>query len=513
MIPRLAPSLLFLLFTLLTQSAIADRPHNIFDDDWTPPKPSTTPRSPTIVKPPTPKPEDPATNVTPPTVAPKETAPLTPPTLAPAARLAVPTSAAQAAVRKVMKEVFAEQLADRSISARRKLTTALLAQADKSNDALVDQFVLLAAAIDSAVDAVDLPAAIRAADKMSEKFEVEGLSVKSEAALHIGPKSVSPDQAAENVIAAIELSDELARVDDYVIAIRVCSALQPQTAGSAPLRSLLQQHIRDLGAQRDAAERFARDLAKLSASPNDPAANLAAGKYVCFVKGDWENGLPMLAKSSDAALKTLAAEELIREKSPEATLQTADHWWDTSGKQAYRLYRSSLIAHAAAIYRQLLDKSSGLQKTKIEQRLEEASRLLLETQHYVPVIVVEALIDGASTLHVTPGGIYWKSHGAAKPGLHDGRNELTFVNGVSWKPAWSQPGDRGDDRSNVFPLKIGDRLDFQAVVVGCADAPHTEKIESRDPIHAKLDKDEFVVNIPDSQPGAKWYRVRIFHKP
>jgi hypothetical protein len=377
--------LLTLILLLSLRAGAADRNHNIFDDDWTPPKASTTPRPPATVKPSTPKPEDP-TKVTPPTVPSKETAPISPPPVTPSARLAVPTATAQAAVRKVMKEVFAEQLADRSIPARRKLTTALLTQADKSNDALVDQFVLLAAAIDSAVDAVDLPAAIRAADKMSEKFEVDGLGVKADAALRIGPKSASPDQATENVIAAIDLSDELAKVDDFVIAIRVCSALQPQTAGNAALRSQLQQHIHDLSTARDAAERFARDLAKLSKSPNDPAANLAAGKYACFVKGDWENGLPMLVKGSDVVLKAPATFELSRPSSAEEIAHLADSWWDAATQQADTPSKTALTTHAAALYEPMIDKISGLRKVQIQQRIDKSARSSAETSHGIDLL-------------------------------------------------------------------------------------------------------------------------------
>ncbi len=36
------------------------------------------------------------------------------------------------------------------------------------------------------------------------------------------------------------------------------------------------------------------------------------GTFFCLLKGDWEKGLPMLAKGSDAALKKLAEQELAK---------------------------------------------------------------------------------------------------------------------------------------------------------------------------------------------------------
>jgi len=85
--------------------------------------------------------------------------------------------------------------------------------------------------------------------------------------------------------------------------------------------------------------------------------------------------------------------------------------------------------------------------------------------------------------------------------------------GVAWRPRWSQPGERGNDTSGLFRLRIGKELDFQAEVVGCADKPGTDRIDKRDPIRSKLVDDEFVVTIPDGQLGAKWYRLRIFRAP
>ena len=54
--------------------------------------------------------------------------------------------------------------------------------------------------------------------------------------------------------------------------------------------------------------------AKLRQDPNDAGANLTLGKYHCFVKGDWRQGLSMLVLGSDAALSGLAKEDLATQK-------------------------------------------------------------------------------------------------------------------------------------------------------------------------------------------------------
>jgi hypothetical protein len=432
----------------------ADRPHNIFDDDWTPPKPAQSSRP--APKPQTPPPVDPNTKIAPPTAQPKAVAPQIPVSAPAPARLPIPTPAAQSAVRKVMTEVFADQLIDRSISARRKLTAALLAQVDKSAGAPVEQFVLLAAAVDSAVDAANLPSAFRAADRMAAAFDVDGLEIKIDAAVRIGFKAASPESTTENVNAALELSNELARADDYTAALRVCAALQPATSADPALRSLLQQRQRELSASREAADHFALDLARLTESPDDPDANLAAGRYLCFIKSEWEKGLPMLGKGSDPNLKTLAALELSNPKTPEEIANLADKWWDIVAKQIDQTSRVAVTAHAAALYDRAIVGITGLRKTQIEKRIAEAAKASMHAPGKTVVNLIKLIdvkrdaIGGTWKTVTTPAGTEIESpaKGISKiairyqpPEEYDFHIEFTRVSG---EPSVTQVFTLGD---------------------------------------------------------------------
>ena len=52
----------------------------------------------------------------------------------------------------------------------------------------------------------------------------------------------------------------------------------------------------------------ARNL--LKSNPDDAGANAAVGRYVCFFKGDWAAGLPLLAKGPSGPLTDLARLEI-----------------------------------------------------------------------------------------------------------------------------------------------------------------------------------------------------------
>ena len=71
----------------------------------------------------------------------------------------------------------------------------------------------------------------------------------------------------------------------------------------------------------------------MEAKPTDPEANLIVGRYKCFVKGDWDTGLLMLALGTDPALATLAVKELEGAKSPDEQVKLGDSWWALADKQ------------------------------------------------------------------------------------------------------------------------------------------------------------------------------------
>ena len=94
----------------------------------------------------------------------------------------------------------------------------------------------------------------------------------------------------------------------------------------------------------------------------DLTEHSAAGKYLCFVAGDWEKGLPALAQSDLGSLKGVAAEELAllaaEQYEPERLFELAGKWWVAS--ESYELtaaQQSAVKDHAADLY---ADAANGL---------------------------------------------------------------------------------------------------------------------------------------------------------
>ncbi|HEX5176339.1 MAG TPA: hypothetical protein VFV83_04875 [Chthoniobacteraceae bacterium] len=124
-------------------------------------------------------------------------------------------------------------------------------------------------------------------------------------------------------------------------------------------------------------------------------------------------------------------------------------------------------------------------------------------------IVIEAFVDGPSTLRFTRSGFYWQNGPNAKPGRLGGRNEPTYVNGKEWMPKWRKPGsDRGRDSSEPFAWSIG-QTDLQFHVESIGTERGEIGIEKRKEIEGKRQKGEFWITIPDPEPGARWYKLLI----
>jgi hypothetical protein len=60
--------------------------------------------------------------------------------------------------------------------------------------------------------------------------------------------------------------------------------------------------------------------------PGNPQANLTVGEYTCFVKNDWQTGLPMIARGSDADLRPVALMDLRDPTDTAGQMEVADGW-------------------------------------------------------------------------------------------------------------------------------------------------------------------------------------------
>jgi len=290
--------------------------------------------------------------------------------------------APQGAALEASQKAAADLYGDRFRSAKTATDKTSVA-ADMTDAALqlqdgsADQYVLLKIARQIAAGAGDAAAALRAAEKQAERFDVSAAKLKAETLLTAAREAATTAQHKAVAEAALQLVDNLADEDEIELALDVCEA--GRAAASKSRQSALVKEMAakagDLKKQQAAFLEYRRALAVMENEPAEPAANLAAGRYLCLVKGDWVKGVPMLALGSDAALKAVALMELRGADSAEQQAAIGNAWWDAA-ETGQGAERDTLRLRAGTWYQQAAPKLTGeLAGLKIKQRLEQLASM------------------------------------------------------------------------------------------------------------------------------------------
>jgi hypothetical protein len=213
------------------------------------------------------------------------------------ARRQVPDASAQAAMEKLVRDLYAKEYADHAPAARRKLAAKLLDQADRTQNDPTAQYVLWKEAADLACQGGDPLAALRALTLMDRDFQIDGPQLK-EAALRQILRSIQlPQQARDTAEQALLLADDAELNQDDASASRLIALAQAAANKSRQVQLALEvrdrsQELADLRRERS---EFDASEAKLKSNQADAADRLRIGKMRCFVLSDWKTGLPMLA--------------------------------------------------------------------------------------------------------------------------------------------------------------------------------------------------------------------------
>jgi hypothetical protein len=366
-----------------------------------PPTPESPPATPPPATPPGPAPAAPA----PAPVDPKAGSKLLP----------VPDAAALKEAEKVLKELFKNEFARKDPAGRKALARTLMEQRGKVQGDPASSYVLFREASDAAVQANDLLQAFRALDELSDRFDVDGSSLRLAALNSLAKTARTPGEIGLLAETHLNLLDEHLAMDQYAAADKAAAAAIQfaKKSGSIPLAALALERKKE---SDEASTRFRAMkgvLETLAATPDHAESNLEMGRFLCFIKGNWDLGLRFLAKGSDPALKSLALAETAGPVDPQELQKIADGWFDLFQKEPPSLKKKQIGLHTRGLYESTLEGATGLVKVRVEKRLENlpapgASRYG-STVDLMPLVdVSRALVGGWSlnggALICGPGG-------------------------------------------------------------------------------------------------------------
>jgi hypothetical protein len=203
---------------------------------------------------------------------------------------------------------------------------------------------------------------------------VDAVRLKVDYALTTPLKGDSPAITLQNCRVAFDLVGDLVARGDYPTAVRMLAWIRGPAVVDADFSRQVQERWKEVEALRLESDRMTRDMAALKASPDNAALNLIVGKYLCFTKGNWSEGLPMLAKGSDEKLKELAKDELAAQGNADALARAGDGWWDLAGTLAGPSH-AVVLQHAASLYANARAGITGLRRELLNTRIQEAMAL------------------------------------------------------------------------------------------------------------------------------------------
>ena len=276
------------------------------------------------------------------------------------------------AARKEVREQFGKEL----VAANKPLERFQLAQkmfdhANSGAASSAQRFVLVTEASKAASEVGQILMACNMLDWIKPRYRADTLLLKAD----VLDDTLKSSQVLRHLVnyrlatlSAVICLDEAEAAEQYELAerfARLALALSKRVTDDRALEVFAQQRLQQVLAVRSDFERMHAALDS-GGSGDDAQANLAVGRYLCFVQGKWEQGLPLLANCADAELAHAAQMELAKGKS--APHDVAEAWWQLSQNRDEPL-KSQFLQQARYWYEHALPNMNDSAKAEARLRI------------------------------------------------------------------------------------------------------------------------------------------------
>ncbi len=302
--------------------------------------------------------------------------------------------ALDAAQRRLADTVGKEDRNAKTRAEKHTLAKSLLDRADDQDDqnlryAMLDRARLLA------IEAGDIRLPFAAIQQMEHSYETDPLPLKIDTLERLAAGVETGHDRLALAHLASDLGHEAADADRFDAArtmvdmgLNFARAIQ-----DAQLQRMMAEQSAQLAA--DTARWRAANAARkaLLQDVDDPVANLALGKYLCFVKGDWDTGLAHLVQGADSALGKIAEQDAARPTEAKEIVRLADAWYDW-GRDAQGEEQHGAWSRAQEHYLTAKPNVTGSLRRAVNERLEEFTRALNGEPSQPTAVVHLPWLDG-----------------------------------------------------------------------------------------------------------------------
>ncbi len=285
---------------------------------------------------------------------------------------AVPAETGQNRARQKFDTAFSSDVkAASTLAAKQQLASRLVALANENAD-VAERWVLYDEALALAIDAADIPTMQTILARIAAVFAVDSYATSLDAWTKLS-QSRSLPPSTNLVQPLVDLATAAAHEDQFETAakaLKVAVAQARKQRNAVHLKHVIGEQ-KQLAMRQKTHDELMSLRRQLAVTPNDRSLNTKLGKLYCFRRSDWAQGLPPLAKGSDAQLATLAAATLALTEKSDSLVAVGDGWWNW-GETQDRDTALETKRFAATLFREALPTATGLERAALEKRIAEA---------------------------------------------------------------------------------------------------------------------------------------------
>jgi hypothetical protein len=348
----------------------------------------------------------------------------------PPGKKAVPDAEKQAEAEKQVRAAHKDEYARKKPSEQVALATRLIREGFSARGDVPMRFVLLREARDLAAQAGDLDESFRAIGEMDTWFNIDVREQRAES-LDLAARTELPAAAMKTIAdKAMEQAERAVDANSYELAVRMLAAAEAaaRKANNTALANRAQSRSKDVAEMSKEFALVKADAETLRTQPDSAEACFRWGRFLCLFRGKWSDGLPLLAKGSDAKWKALAKKELADPAGSAEQVDLAEGWFAQAGQEK-GASRKQLLMRAKHWFEQATPKLTELARFKVQKRIGEID---LETGEATPASKI-----GTGDKLIVTGKKYEQSMQAAKTAYEQGRfgdAAQAYGEALYWKP-------------------------------------------------------------------------------
>jgi len=316
----------------------------------------------------------------------------------------VPVALELEEAEKRVKEAFEAQYAKRKPNDRVELAKNLLETAMETRGDLPTRYVLLRESSDVAARSGAFRLTMSTIDELERTFDVDPLAVRLDALTKLTRSAKIPLAHAYVAGAAMELFDRALRKIDFDTAKKAHSLATKSGRKSkdAWIQENLGRRSSTLLWVKKTSRKLEAAATKLAEDSEDGEANRRIGEFLCFLVGDWDEGLAHLEQSDDEKLAKIASVDASRPPNTDRQVALGLAWakWAKARRSSEAAIRDAAYARARRWLLEAKKEASGLAAKEVENTLLEIPEIpLIELEPKRVVIDTKALNKRSGRLY------------------------------------------------------------------------------------------------------------------